>query len=70
MTTVIFMVASMQCFGQGLKLQRMANGVIPGDLATQERYAKKIRRSTLMNIVFLSVTLYLGLKLIPIVYGS
>ena len=70
MTTLIFMVASMQCFGMGLKLGRMSNGVIPGDLALQEKYAKKIRKATIYNIFFLTVTLYIGLKLIPIIYGK
>ncbi len=68
MTTVIFMVASMQCFGMGLKFGRMANGVIPSDLATQERYARKIKKATLANILFILVTVFIGLKLIPIIY--
>ena len=70
MTLLIFLVAGMQCFGMGLKLGRMANGVIPGDLALQERYARKIRRATIANTLFLSLTLYIGLKMIPIVHGA
>lgn len=69
MTLLIFLLAGMQCFGMGLKLGRMANGVIPGDLALQEKYARKIRRVMTVNLVFLAVTLYIGLKLVPIVYG-
>jgi uncharacterized membrane protein len=70
MTMLIFLLASMQCFGMGLKLGRMANGVIPGDLATQERYARKIKKVLTWNLVFLAITLYIGLKMIPIVYGA
>ncbi len=69
MTLVIFLAAGMQCFGMGLKLFRMANGVIPGDLALQEKYARKIKKVMTYNLVFLAVTLYIGLKIIPIVYG-
>lgn len=68
MTTLIFMVASMQCFGMGLKFGRMANGVIPGDLATQERYARKIKKATLANILFIFITVLIGLKMIPVIY--
>ena len=68
MTTAIFMVASMQCFGMGLKFSRMINGVIPSDLALQERYAQKIRKATIANVVLLAITLYIGLKLVPIIY--
>lgn len=70
MTLLIFLAAGMQCFGMGLKLGRMANGVIPGDLALQEKYARKIKRVMTVNLIFLAVTLYIGLKLIPLVYGS
>ncbi len=63
MTLLIFLVAGMQCFGMGLKLQRMANGVIAGDLVRQEYYAKKIWRAQLVNLVLLAVTLWLGLKM-------
>lgn len=70
MTLLVFLAAGMQCFGMGLKLGRMANGVIPGDLAVQERYARKIRRVMTVNLVFLAITLYIGIKLIPIVYGT
>lgn len=70
MTLLIFMTAGMQCFGMGLKLGRMATGVIPGDLALQERYAKKIRRVMTFNLVFLAATLYMGLKLVPLIYGK
>ena len=70
MTLLIFMVASMQSFGMGLKLGRMANGIIPGDISLQEKYARKIRRATVANLVFLAVTLLMGLKLIPLVYGT
>jgi uncharacterized membrane protein len=70
MTLLIFLAAGMQCFGMGLKLGRMANGVIPGDLPTQERYARKIKRVMTVNLIFLGITLYIGLKLMPIVYGG
>ncbi len=63
LTTVIFLIASMQCFGQGLKLTRMVNGIIPGDLDRQEYYVKKISRATFMNVILLAVTLYFGLKM-------
>lgn len=63
MTLLIFLIAGMQCFGQGLKLTRMVNGVIPGNLATQEKYARKIWRAQLVNLVLLTVTLWLGLKM-------
>lgn len=70
LTTAIFMLASMQCFGMGLKLGRMATGVIPGDLELQEKYARKIRRVTIWNLILLAVTMYVGLKLAPIIYGG
>lgn len=63
LTTVIFLVASMQCFGQGLKLTRMVNGIIPGDIDRQEYYVKKITRATFVNVILLAVTLYVGLKM-------
>ena len=63
LTLAIFLVAGMQCFGQGLKLTRMANGVIEGDLARQEYYARKIWRSQLVNLVLLAVTIWVGLKI-------
>jgi hypothetical protein len=63
MTLLIFLIASMQCFGMGLKLGRMVNGVIPGDLARQEYYAKKIWRAQFSNLIFLSMTLWMGLQL-------
>ncbi len=70
MTLLIFLAAGMQCFGMGLKLGRMANGVIPGDLERQEYYARKIKRVMKVNLVFLAIAIYFGLKLIPIIYGS
>ena len=63
LTMLIFLVASMQCFGQGLKVTRMANGVIEADLATKQRYLKKIYRATLINIILIAITLYIGLQL-------
>ncbi len=63
MTLLIFLVAGMQCFGMGLKFQRMVYGVIEGDLAKQARYAKKIWRAQVMNLLFLAITLWLGLKM-------
>lgn len=69
MTLLIFLIAGMQCFGQGLKLTRMVNGVIEGDLAKQERYAKKIWRSQFLNLILLGVTLWLGLKMSQIIRG-
>lgn len=70
MTMVIFLIGSMQCFGMGLKLGRMANGVIPGDIELQERYANKIKRAMSINLVFLIITLFIGLKIIPLIYGG
>ncbi len=70
MTLLVFLAAGMQCFGMGLKLGRMANGVIPGDLALQEKYMRKIKRVMTVNLVFLAIALYVGLKLIPIIYGT
>src|SRR3989338_722274 len=49
MTLLVFLAAGMQCFGMGLNLGRMANGVIPGDLAFQEKYARKIKRVMTVN---------------------
>ena len=63
LTMLIFLVASMQCFGQGLKVTRMANGIIPADSATKEKYLKKIYRATLINVILIAITLYIGLKL-------
>lgn len=68
-TLLIFLVAGGQCIGMGLKFGRMANGVIPGDLALQEKYLGKIRRMMSINIVLIGIAMYLGLKLIPMIYG-
>ncbi|MBI2066568.1 MAG: hypothetical protein HYW02_02620 [Deltaproteobacteria bacterium] len=68
MTLLIFLIAGMQCFGMGLKFQRMVNGVVPGDLATQERYAKKIWRAQFANLIFLAITLWLGLMMSAIIH--
>lgn len=70
MTLLIFLAAGMQCFGMGLKLGRMANGVIPGDLPLQEKQARKIRKVMITNLVFLAATIYIGLKIVPIIYGN
>ncbi len=60
---LVFNVAAMQCFGQGLKLGRMAIGVIPGDIETQERYARKIRKTQIFNLGLILVTVYFGYRL-------
>jgi uncharacterized membrane protein len=70
LTTLIFLIAGGQCFGMGLKVQRMANGVIEGTLERREKLAGLIRKMALYNIVLIAVTLYFGLKLIPIIYGG
>lgn len=69
MTMLIFLIASMQCFGQGLKVTRMANGVIPADLPTKQRYLRKIHRATSINIVLIAITLYIGLQLPAVTSG-
>ncbi len=69
LTLLIFLIAGGQCFGMGLKLQRMANGVIEGSLERQERLAKAIKKMATYNIVLIAVTIYFGLKLVPIIYG-
>ena len=51
MMLLIFNLACMQTMGTGLKFGRMAMGVIPGDEATVDRYARKIWRVSLVNIV-------------------
>ncbi|MBI2082639.1 MAG: hypothetical protein HYT76_03635 [Deltaproteobacteria bacterium] len=63
LTLLIFLIAGMQCFGMGLKLTRMASGVIQGDLATQERYARKIKTAQTLNLILLAVTIWFGIKL-------
>lgn len=60
MVLLVFNLAAMQCFGQGLKLYRMAFGVIPGDLPTMERYACKIHRTQIINLAFILITVYFG----------
>jgi uncharacterized membrane protein len=70
LTTVIFLIAGGQCFGMGLKLQRMANGVIEADPVRQERLSKAIKKMATYNIVLIAVTIYFGLKLMPIIYGA
>ncbi len=70
LTTLIFLIAGGQCFGMGLKLQRMANGVIEGTLERQERLANAIKKMATYNVIALAVTIYFGLKLLPIVYGQ
>ncbi|MBI2982539.1 MAG: hypothetical protein HYY44_09680 [Deltaproteobacteria bacterium] len=62
-TLLIFLIAGMQCFGMGLKLTRMANGVIPGDLATQERYVRKIKTAQSANSILLAITIWIGIQL-------
>ncbi len=69
-TMLIFLIAGGQCFGMGLKLQRMANGVIEGTLERQEKLANAIKKMALYNIVLLAVTIYFGLKLVPIIHGK
>jgi uncharacterized membrane protein len=69
LTTLIFLIAGGQCFGMGLKLQRMANGVIEGSLERQERLANAIKKMATYNVIALAVTIYFGLKLMPIIYG-
>ena len=69
-TMLIFLIAGGQCFGMGLKLQRMVNGVIEGSLERQERLANAIKKMATYNIVLIAVTVYFGLKLIPIIYGT
>lgn len=69
-TMLIFLIAGGQCFGMGLKLQRMANGVIEGSIERQERLANAIKKMAAYNIVLLAVTIYFGLKLAPIIYGA
>jgi len=70
LTTLIFLIAGGQCFGMGLKLQRMANGVIAGTLERQERLANTIKKMAAFNLIVLAVTIYFGLKLMPIIYGT
>ncbi|HEX5038409.1 MAG TPA: hypothetical protein VFX30_14735 [bacterium] len=70
LTTLIFLIAGGQCFGMGLKLQRMANGVIEGTIERQERLANAIKKMATYNLIALAVTIYFGLKLLPIVYGQ
>lgn len=69
-TLLIFLIAGGQCFGMGLKLQRMANGVIEGSLERQERLANAIKKMAFYNIVLIAVTIYFGLKLVPIIHGK
>jgi uncharacterized membrane protein len=69
LTLLIFLIAGGQCFGMGLKLQRMANGVIEGTLERQEKLAKAIKKMAAWNLILLAVTIYFGLKLMPIIYG-
>ncbi len=63
LTMLIFLFGSMQCVGTGLRVARMANGVIESDEPTKTRYLMKIYRTTIINIILLAVTLYIGLKL-------
>jgi uncharacterized membrane protein len=70
LTTLIFLIAGGQCFGMGLKLQRMANGVIEGTLERQEKLASAIKKMATWNVIALAVTIHFGLKLLPIVYGQ
>jgi len=69
-TLLIFLIAGGQCFGMGLKLQRMANGVIEGTIERQERLANTIKKMATYNIVLIAATIYFGLKLVPIIYGK
>ncbi|MBI1909210.1 MAG: hypothetical protein HYS22_03480 [Deltaproteobacteria bacterium] len=56
MTLLIFNTACMQAIGTGLKYGRMVMGVIPGDEATIDRYAKKIWRVSLINLLLIAGT--------------
>ncbi len=68
-TMMIFLVAGGQCFGMGLKLQRMANGVIEGSLERQNKIANALKKMALYNIFLLAAAIYFGLKLMPMVYA-
>ncbi len=68
-TMLIFLIAGGQCIGMGLKLGRMAHGVIPGDIATQERLLKRIKSMLWSNLILITVGVYLGLKLVPLIYS-
>ena len=70
LTLLIFLVAGMQCFGMGMRFGRMAYGVIPGDLALQERYAKKIWRAQAFNLILLLAVLWLGVKLGALIHNA
>ncbi len=68
-TMLIFLIAGGQCFGMGLKLQRMANGIIEGSIERQERLANAIKKMATYNIILIASAIYFGLKLVPIIYG-
>ena len=68
-TTLIFLIGAGQCFGMGLKVTRMANGVLEGSIEKQEKLAGLIRKMTIYNIVLMSITIYVGLKIVPMIYG-
>lgn len=70
LTLFIFLIAGGQCFGMGLKLQRMANGVMEGSIERQEKLARAIKKMALYNIVLIAVTIYFGLRLVPMIYGE
>ncbi|QQR81463.1 MAG: hypothetical protein IPJ69_04910 [Deltaproteobacteria bacterium] len=70
LTTLIFLIGSGQCFGMGLKVTRMANGVMDGPIEKQEKLAGLIRKMTIYNVVLMSITVYVGLKIIPMIYNS
>ena len=69
-TMLVFLIAGGQCFGMGLKLQRMANGVIEGTIERQERLATAIKKMATYNIVLITAAIYFGLKVVPIIYGT
>ncbi len=69
LTTLIFLIGSGQCFGMGLKVTRMANGVMEGPIEKQEKLAGLIRKMTIYNVILMAVTIYIGLKIIPMIYG-
>lgn len=70
LTTLIFLIGSGQCFGMGLKVTRMANGVLEGTIERQEKLAHLIRKMTIYNVVLMAVTIYFGLKIVPMIYGN
>jgi uncharacterized membrane protein len=63
LTLLMFMIGGIQSFGFGLPLTKMVNGLIEGSDEQKDSYVNKIWWATLINLILIGVTVFIGLKL-------